>query len=698
MEFSTQALYEFLSVPCKSDRILKRFSEVPKRQITAALDDLMNAGKVMRNKKNFYAQSEHFGCLSGIYSATEKKFAFVIPDNPDKQEDIFIPPGNDHGAFEGDRVLIRVSREKRRQASGKLLDTGEVIRILSRNKKDLIGTLQVDKGRYYMVPNSRKYPQVEIPKRKLAGAVPGDQIAVSIVFYGDRKNQYIPQGMVREILGKSNSMEAAIAGILHSNNIRPEFPQAVLEEARMVSQEALDLTGRLDLREETIFTIDGDHSKDFDDAVSLKKLPGGNWELGVHIADVSHFVRPDSALDTEAYIRGTSVYYADRVIPMLPVELSNGICSLNPKEDRYAFSVIMELDKMGNRKKYRCAKSVIRSCARMTYNKVNGILKGDLALCQEYAFLRDTLVEMNGLAKKRLALRFQRGAIELGIEESEIICDENGKCIGVEKRQRGDSEKLIEEFMLLANETVAEFMFQAAVPCVYRVHEKPDPEKLRTFASFARLFGYRMDMKTPDDPHQLQEILNKAAQHPEQIVLANMLLRSMAKARYSAECIGHYGLGAKFYLHFTSPIRRYPDLVVHRMLARKLEGGTFGQEDLDNCTEGAEQSSNREVAADTAERDIEKLYMADYLSAFIGDEFDAIVSSVQNFGIFVQLSSGIEGLIRVEAMKDDYYVFDAERLTFAGKRSGRKFIVGHPIHVRLLNASNVTGLIDFELA
>jgi ribonuclease R len=698
MEFSTQALYRFLAKPCKADKIMKRFSEVPKRQITAALNELLQSGQIVRNKKNFYAQSQHFGCLSGTYCATEKKFAFVSPDDPEAKEDIFVPPGNDGGAFEGDRVLVRISPDRRRSTSGKLLNTGKVIQILERNKSDLIGTLQVDKGRYYMVPNSRKYPQVEIPKRKLAGAAIGDQIAVAIVFYGDKRNSYIPQGMVREVLGKSNTMEAAIAGILHSNNIRPEFPPAVIEEAEDVSKEAFDPTGRLDLRQETIFTIDGDHSKDFDDAVSLKTLPNGNYELGVHIADVSHFVRPESPLDTEAYIRGTSVYYADRVIPMLPIELSNGICSLNPNEDRYAFSVIMELDKSGHRKNYRCAKSVIRSCARMTYNKVNQILQGDPALCQEYDFLVNILTEMNQLAKKRLALRFQRGAIELGIEESEILCDENGKCIGVEKRQRGDSEKLIEEFMLLANETVAEFMFQSATPCVYRVHEKPDPEKLRAFASFAYLFGYRMDMKTPDDPHQLQEILNKAAEHPEQIILATMLLRSMAKARYSAECIGHYGLGAKFYLHFTSPIRRYPDLVVHRMLARKLEGSTFQQEDIDTCEEAAEQSSDREVAADTAERDIEKLYMADYLSAFIGEEFDAVISSIQNFGIFVQLPSGIEGLIRVEAMKDDYYVFDAEKLSFVGKRSGRKFIVGHPIHVRLLNASCVTGLIDFELA
>lgn len=696
MEFSTQALYQFLASPYKPDKIYKHFSEIPRKEITKTLEDLTAEGKIMRNKKNYYAHSEHFGCFVGIYQATEKKYAFVIPDSTPKKDDIFIPPGKNNGAFEGDRVLVRITEERRK--SDELLETGEVIKILGRSKRDLIGTLKLEKGRYYLIPNSRKNPEVEISKRKLLNAVPGDQIAASIVFYGDSKNKYIPQGMVREILGKTNTMEAAIAGILHSNNIKPEFPEAVIQEAQNVSLETCDLTGRLDLRDKKIFTIDGDHSKDFDDAVSLEKLSNGDYELGVHIADVSHFVKPNCSLDTEAYIRGTSVYYADRVIPMLPVALSNGICSLNPNEERYAFSVIMILDASGNRKKFTCTKSVIRSCARMTYNNVNKILENDPELCKKYAFIKDILMEMNSLAKKRMQLRFQRGAIELGIEESEILCDENGKAIGVQIRKRGEAEKLIEEFMLLANETVAEYMFSSSTPCVYRIHEKPDPEKLRTFASFARLFGYRMNLKTPDDPHQLQEILNKSFEHPEQKILANMLLRSMAKARYSPECIGHYGLGAKFYLHFTSPIRRYPDLIVHRMLARKLEGSTFTKEDQETCAEASDQSSNREVAADTAERDVEKLYMADYLSAFIGDEFDAVISSVQNFGIFVELDNGIEGLIRVEALQDDYYVFDPERLSFTGKRAGKRFTVGNPIHVRLLSSSNVTGLIDFELA
>ena len=409
-------------------------------------------------------------------------------------------------------------------------------------------------------------------KHDLGEAAIGDCVAVSISHYGDE--QFMPQGVVRADLGESGTMEAAIAAVLHENGVYDVFPNEVLEQALAIPQEVdMGTAGkRLDLRDKLIFTIDGDDAKDFDDAVSLEKLENGHYLLGVHIADVSHYVTPDSPLDAEAFRRGTSVYFPGHVVPMLPFALSNGICSLNPKVDRLAFSALMEVDKDGRRYGAKFAKSVICSKARMTYNKVNKILAGDKGLREEYAFLVETAETMNNLAHALYKRRIERGALELDIPEAEIRVDENGKPVEIRFRERGESEKLIEEFMLQANEAVAEYMCKRELPTVYRVHENPDPDKLRVFASFARPFGYRIDPSKPEDTAQFQTVLRGAKNDPKQRVLPTLLLRSLARARYADECIGHYGLKAKFYLHFTSPIRRYPDLVAHRMLQKALLG------------------------------------------------------------------------------------------------------------------------------
>ena len=780
-------LLEILVHPCRIEDIRRELPNAGKNNLKNALDALVADGRVMKNKKNRFAVSAHYGCAAGTYLATERAFAFVAPDYPEgeaKPDDLFIPPNASGGAWHGDRVLVKVSERKNNRGRKE----ATVIRVLGRAGKELTGEL-VQRGKAFFVqPTSKKYPEIAVDKHDLGEAAVGDCVAVSISHYGDE--QFMPQGVVRVDLGESGTMEAAIAAVLHENGVYDVFPNEVLEQALAIPQEVdMGTAGkRLDLRDKLIFTIDGDDAKDFDDAVSLEKLENGHYLLGVHIADVSHYVTPDSPLDAEAFRRGTSVYFPGHVVPMLPFALSNGICSLNPKVDRLAFSALLEVDKDGRRYGAKFGKSVICSKARMTYNKVNKILAGD--------------------------------------KEAEIRVDENGKPVEIRFRERGESEKLIEEFMLQANEAVAEYMCKRELPTVYRVHENPDPDKLRVFASFARPFGYRIDPSKPEDTAQFQTVLRGAKNDPKQRVLPTLLLRSLARARYADECIGHYGLKAKFYLHFTSPIRRYPDLVAHRMLQKALLGEEFTAADetmceeaadqstnreqaadncerrsaknsrpptkrvrkgrgsihharlaADNCAcqsarsndpkqrvlptlllrslararyadecighyglkakfylhftspirrypdlvahrmlqkallgeefttadetmceEAADQSTNREQAADNCERDINKLYIASYMQQFIGEEFDAEVSGVQSFGVFVALENGGEGLIRAELMTGDFYQYDEEHMAMVGRHTGKRFTIGTPMRVKLLAASDTTGQIDFAPA
>lgn len=690
-------LLTLLTQPMRVDDIRRALPEAPKQELKEALDRLLTEGRVMKNKKNRYAVSTHYGCVTGTFLATERAFAFVAPDTDEdgaKPDDLFIPPGANGGAWHGDRVLVKMSERK----NGRGRREGAVIRILQRADRELTGALVQRGNAYFVQPTSKIYPEIAIDRHHLGDAQPGDRVAVSISHYGDEK--FLPQGVVEADLGEDGTMEAAIAGILHENGVYDVFPDDVLQAADAMPQEvepsALD--GRLDLRDKLIFTIDGDDAKDFDDAVSLEVLDNGHLLLGVHIADVSHYVTPGAPLDLEAFRRGTSVYYPGHVVPMLPFALSHGICSLNPHVDRLTFSALMEVDKDGRRYKARFAKSVIRSGARMTYNKVNKILAGDKALREEYGFLVETAERMNDLAHAMYKRRIERGALELDIPEAEIIVDADGRPTDIGWRARGESEHLIEEFMLAANEAVAEYMCKRELPTVYRVHENPDPDKLRVFAAFARPFGYRIDPSKPEDTFQFQTVLRGAKSDPKQRILPTLLLRSLARARYADECIGHYGLKAKFYLHFTSPIRRYPDLVAHRMLQKALTGEEFTAGDEITCKEAASQSTTREQAADECERGIDKLYIAAYMKRFVGEEFDAEVSGVQSFGVFVALENGCEGLIRVELLAGDRYEYDEQRMTMVGRRTGKRFTIGTPIRVKLLAASEVTGQIDFAPA
>lgn len=683
-------LYALLARPMRAEELKKYLPAYSKQQIRQALDQLTNEGKILKNKKNRYAHAAHYGCLTGVFQATERGYGFVTPETPDENGDVFIPPYATGKAWQGDRVLVHLTDSPRGHKR-----EGEVLRILSLCTDEVTGTVMQRGKTVFVRPASKKYPDLIIPKNRTLDARSGDRVAVKVMFRGD--GRLSAQGAVTQIFGRNGTMEASIAAILHENGITVPFPDEVLRQADACGDtvDPAEAARRMDLREKLIFTIDGDDARDFDDAVSLEPMENGHMLLGVHIADVSHYVTPGSPLDDEAYRRGTSVYYPGHVVPMLPVALSNGICSLNPDVDRLAFSAFLEVDKDGRCHKSQFAKTVIRSKARMTYRKMNEIFDGNEERRAEYAFLTETADRMHALSQAMRRRRMERGALDLDLPEAEILTDENGEPVEVSFRARGDAEKMIEEFMLAANEAVAAYMTHRNNPTVYRVHESPDPEKLRVFAQFARPFGYRVDASKPNDTAQLQAVLDGAKDDPRQRALPTLLLRSLARARYDAECLGHYGLQAKEYLHFTSPIRRYPDLVAHRMLFKAISGQQYTKSDWVFCEEAASQSTTREFAADTAERDIDKLYLAAYMEQFIGQDFDGEVSGVTSFGLFVSLKNAVEGLIRVEDLPGDDYEFDDQKMTLIGRRSRVRYTMGTPMRVRLTAASRVTGLIDF---
>ena len=686
-----QRLYDLLARPIRQDELRKFLPGAEKGEIIRALARLSEQGLILKNKKNRWARAEHYGCVRGTFSATERGYGFVVLDEPDQLGDVFVPAYDTMDAWNGDRVLVRLVEDR----SGRHKRQGAIIRLLELKNTELDGVVMLRGRTHFVRPSSRRFPDLIIPRGGLNGAHPGDRVSVRVVYRGDQYTH--PTGEIAKVFGQATSMESSIAAILHANGIIDRFPEDVINQALHVPQEVdpAAAENRMDLRDLTLFTIDGDDAKDFDDAVSLEHLENGRLRLGVHIADVSHYVTPGSPLDEEAWRRGTSVYYPGHVVPMLPFELSNGICSLNPHVDRLAFSAFMELDRNGQRHGAKFAKTIIRSKARMTYRKVNAILDGDAALREEYAELVPVFEEMNALAQALYKRRIDRGALEMELPESAITVDETGEPVEITFRERGESEKLIEEFMLLANESVAEHMHRHGWPTVYRVHDDPDPEKLRSFAMFARPFGYRIDPSKTADTAQLQAVLTGAKDDPRQRALPTLLLRSLSRARYDLNCGGHYGLQAKFYLHFTSPIRRYPDLVAHRMLQKALTGAKFEPTDESICAEAATQSTEREFAADTAERDIDKLYLAAYMEQFIGEEFDAEVSGVTSFGLFVSLPNSVEGLIRMDSLPDDYYEYDEEAMVLTGRHRGRRYTMGTPMRVRLLSASRITGQIDF---
>ena len=635
------------------------------------------------------------GEITGIYQATSRGFGFVTPeDGKSREDDWFIPPRSDGGAWHGDQVRIQPVEE---EEEGRRR-TARVTAVTGRANKTVTGILSRHNRELWLQPDNDKLPgpiQVLTKRRNVRA---GDRAAVAMTSFGSAKLP--PMGTLREVFGPAGERESAVAAILYQNDISRDFPDAVLAEAMAAPQtvEEAAKAGRLDLRDKTIITIDGASSKDLDDAVSLERDGRGRWVLGVHIADVSHYVTQGSALDLEAWERGTSVYFADQVVPMLPKELSNGICSLNPRADRLALSCIMTLTPEGEVVEHTIAKSVIRTTERMTYEDCNVLLShGDPALAERYQDILPMLEDMAALSKVLEGLRRRRGALELDTKESYVICDDTGAPVDVAVHSQGASEALIESFMLAANECVAQHLNKLDKPCVYRVHEKPSPDKAEALRTMVAPLGY--DLKEADGP-SLQKLLDASRGKPEEAAVSMMVLRALMKARYDGENLGHFGLGAKYYCHFTSPIRRYPDLMVHRILTALLDGKLTGQREKKLAAavqKAAVQSSQREIAAQTAEREIEKRYMAEFMHGHLGETFAGVVSGVTRFGLFVMLPSGVEGLLPVEALPGQGWQYDESHLTLVSEGGGVSYTFGSPLEVVCAAADPTTGQIDFTL-
>lgn len=663
--------------------------DMPLGALRTELDRMEKEYLVARTKSGKYALASTMGLFRGTLDCKQGGFAFLR--TPEGTDDIFVPPSHKGGAFNGEEVLVKLAR---RQQEGKHLE-GKVIRVLSPLPVETVGTVHAQRGTMFVVSDAPGIDDIYIPKKKGRGAKDGDKVVVSVTQRAFRDKS--PEGEVTEILGKSGDKGVDILAYARRFGLVSEFPDDCVRQARALTEEKMDIAGRLDLREETIFTIDGADAKDLDDAVSLKTLANGNYELGVHIADVSHYVRESTPLDKEALRRGTSVYMVDRVVPMLPKELSNNLCSLNPGEDKLTLSCMMEIDAQGNVVSQRVENSVIRSAHRLTYEGVNRLFAGETV----YEDIAGILFEMNKLAKVLRARRFEHGSIDFNIDEAEIRLDENGVPVEVGIRKRGDAEKLIEEFMLRANITVAEQYHYMEMPFVYRIHEQPDADRMKELAIFLGNFGIHLKGFQNIHPHAIQEVLEKVAGTTEETIVNTVTLRALKKAKYATEPVSHFGLAASQYCHFTSPIRRYPDLQVHRIMKAVLDGRMDDRylRHLEAILpEVAAHSSARERNAIEAERAVQDLKMTEYMARHIGEEYPAVVSGVTRFGIFAELDNTIEGMIPLAQLKDDFYVYYEKEYCVIGEHTKKRITLGDKVKVRVVAADVALGKIEFTFA
>ena len=703
---------KILSYMCSKEYIPLKFAElmtvldVPaedEEELRDILTELCIEGKIYMTKKGRYMsiEGENSTVVGKLVCNAKGFFGFVICDD-ENESDIFIS-GDDMGdAINGDRVIVHIDDNDNAKGHRQ----GHITKVLERGNKVIVGVIYKEKERYFYVrPDNRKiYSKIIIAQSDAMTAQMGDRVAVQITRYSDKKKIF---GEVISVLGQQESLKSCIEGIILGNDIKQEFDKETLNEADKIPQTVTEsqFAGREDLRDMIIFTIDGDDARDFDDAVSLTLKDNGNYYLGVHIADVSEYVKEDTALENEAYKRGTSVYLADRVIPMLPTSLSNGICSLNPQVDRLTLSVFMEITGDGNVVSHKLCKSVICSKERMTYNNVNKMLEdGDEELCERYKHILPTLKLMEDLAQILKNKRTLRGAIQFDFPESHIVVNENGEPIEIEKEVRGTSNKMIEEFMLSANETIAEYAFWSEIPFVYRNHEAPTLDKIMTFNEFILHFGLsfkgKIDRDTPIHPKALQQILDTVKDTPQERIVASTMLHSLMKAKYSEENLGHFGLAAKYYCHFTSPIRRYPDLQIHRIIKECLHGGMSEKRKLHYdkiLPDVAEQASATERRADEAERDTDKLKMVQYMSAHIGEYFDGVISGVTNWGIYVELPNTIEGMVSVNNMRG-YYVFDENHYEMFNETTHQTYKLGQKVRVVVVDTNEISRTIDFMFA
>lgn len=696
-----QVIYELINDPAYSPMKAKEIAmllQIPKEnreELNDVLDALVREGKISVSTKGKYGKLEN-NAVTGTFESTQKGFGFVAVEG--EEQDIYINEKDTLDAMYGDRVAVIITTPA---VSGRRRE-GKVIKILEHAVTEVVGTFEKNEKFGFVVCDNQKIGEdIFIPKDKSMGAVSGHKVVVKITKYPQGNKS--AEGVVTEILGHVNDPGVDILSIIRAYNIPMEFPKDVMKSLETQPDEVLesDKEGRLDIRSWQTVTIDGEDAKDLDDAITLSK-EGEDYLLGVHIADVSHYVKEHSPLDKEALNRGTSVYLVDRVIPMLPHKLSNGICSLNQGCDRLALSCIMRINAKGEIIDHQILETVINVDRRMTYTSVKKILADeDKDEIEEYKELVPMFKLMQELSSIIRTKRYKRGSIDFDFPESKIILDKEGHPIDIKPYERNVATKIIEDFMLAANETVAEDMYWKELPFVYRTHDKPDPEKIIRLGTFINNFGY--DIKIGRDeihPKELQKLLDNITGSEEENMISRLTLRSMKRAQYTTECTGHFGLAARYYCHFTSPIRRYPDLQIHRIIKESLKGGLNAKR-LSHydaiLSDVAHHSSTTERRADEAERETEKLKKVEYMEDRIGEEFDGVVSGITAFGIYVELPNTVEGLVHINSLKDDYYEFFENTYELIGERSHNKYVLGQKVKVRLTATDKLLKTIDFEI-
>jgi ribonuclease R len=699
LEFMKKEAYKPLTAEELAEQMELKGTEL--KELWTVLAELEGNADIIKTRYDKYGVPERMNLVVGKLSASNKGYGFVIPEKvktPD-ETDVFIPPDGMMSAMHHDRVVARVHCKS---GEGKSRD-GEIIRIVKRANSRIVGTYEASRNFGFVTPDDLRLGQdIFIPKDGKNIIKNGSKVVVEIIKWPEKKRS--AEGKIIEVLGNPGDSGIEILSIIKRHNLPIEFPPEVEQAAEKAPSTIAEeeIAGRRDLRELPIVTIDGEDAKDLDDGVYVERLKNGNYLLGVHIADVSYYVRENAVLDKEARERGTSVYLVDRVLPMLPRRLSNGICSLNAGQDRLAMSAHMEVDHQGQVVKYEIFPSVIRVKKRYSYTVVRKILVDhDEELISENQELLPQLEDMERLCRILRERRMRRGAIDFDFPELKVKLDEAGKPLEIIKRVRSLAESIIEEFMLVANETVAEHMHKLNVPFVFRVHEEPDEEKMVKLNNLLHNFGQSLPKVEEIQPGALQKVLTHISGRPEERIISTVMLRSLKQARYEAQNLGHFGLAATYYTHFTSPIRRYPDLIVHRVIRETFTTGDISAKRKEKLTamlpEIALHSSERERAAAEAERETVTLKTVEYMSQFVGDHFDGIINGVTAFGIFVELDNGVEGLVRVSSMEDDYYQYIEEQYALIGDRSHKTYRLGDAVKVILMRVSTEERNIDFVL-